>query len=81
MAIDDFRTQAEAMRGLLGDVGVTDDDLKKADLARGLLDIESILQPPKHYATAMREEMGTGKFLGQAFFGEMAGPLAAMFAP
>jgi hypothetical protein len=29
----------------------------------------------------MREEMGTGKFLGQAFFGEMHGPLGAMFAP
>jgi hypothetical protein len=81
MAIDDFRTQAEAMRGLLGDIGVTGDDYKRAEIAKGLLDIDSILQPPKHYATAMREEMGTPKFLGKAFFGEMAGPLAAMFAP
>jgi hypothetical protein len=80
MAIDDFRTQAEAMRGLLGDIGVTDDDYKRAKKARGA-EVQSLLQPPKHYTTAMREEMGTGKFLGQAFFGEMAGPLAAMFAP
>jgi hypothetical protein len=80
MAIDDFMKQAEAMRGLLGDIGVTDDDYKRARKAKSA-EVQSLLQVPKHYTTAMREEMGTGKFLGKAFFGEMAGPLAAMFAP
>ena len=81
MAIDDFRTQAEAMRGLLGDLGVGEEDYKRAAQAKQLEELDSLLKPPQHYAAAMRDEMGTGKFLGKAFFGEMAGPLAAMFAP
>lgn len=87
MAIEEFEKQAGAMRGLLGDLGVDDDDYERAAMVKKLEEASlattpSIeLQAPQHYASAMREEMGTGKFLGQAFLGEMHGPLGAMFAP
>jgi hypothetical protein len=87
MAIEEFDKQAKAMRGLLGDIGVEDEDYKRAAMAKRLAEASQSttpsidLKPPRHYTTEMREEMGTGKFLGQAFFGEMHGPLGAMFAP
>jgi hypothetical protein len=89
MAIDDFRTQADAMRGLLGNLGVTDEDYLNADKAKVKAAIDSVeadlaadpLVAPQHYASAIKDEKGTFGLLKDAFFGEMKGPLAAMFAP
>jgi hypothetical protein len=89
MAIDDFRTQAAAVRGLLGDLGVTDEDYinaKKARVKAAQDSVEadlagSLLEAPKHYTTKIKDEKGTFGLLKDAFFGEMKGPLAAMFAP
>jgi hypothetical protein len=77
MAIDDFRTQAEAMRGLLGDIGVTEEDYANAKAAKK----DSLLSPPEHFTSAIRDEKGTFGMLKDIFFGEMHGPLANMFAP
>jgi hypothetical protein len=89
MAIDDFRTQAEVMRGLLGDLGVTREDYLNADKAKVKKAKESVeaelaadpLVAPQHYASVIKDEKGTFGLLKDAFFGEMKGPLAAMFAP
>lgn len=77
MAIDDFRTQAEAMRGLLGDIGVTEEDYENAKAAKRV----SLLSPPEHFTSAIRDEKGTFGMLKDIFFGEMHAPLANMFAP
>lgn len=77
MAIDDFRTQADAMRGLLGDIGVTEDDYTNAAAAKKA----SLLDPPEHFTSAIRDEKGTFGLLKDIFFGEMKGPLGQMFAP
>jgi hypothetical protein len=89
MAIDDFRTQAEAMRGLLGNLGVTEEDYLNADKEKVKKAKDSVaadlaadpLVAPQHYASAIKDEKGTFGLLKDAFFGEMKGPLAAMFAP
>jgi hypothetical protein len=89
MAIDDFRTQAEAMRGLLGNLGVTEEDYRRADRAKVKAATDSVeadmaadpLVAPQHYASVIKDEKGTFGLLKDAFFGEMKGPLAAMFAP
>jgi hypothetical protein len=89
MAIDDFRTQAAAMRGLLGNLGVTDDDYLQARKAKVKKAADSVeadmaaeaLEAPQHYTSQIKDEKGTFGLLKDAFFGEMKGPLAAMFAP